>query len=174
MRNGVNRVRDKKKRSLTSGVLAAEYRRPESVLVVVFADDESVLLLKRIKPFVFWQSVTGSLEANERPEDAACRELWEETGLSTEVGILTDSGRHREFVIDPRWRSRYAAGVTENLEHEWHFQVKSRVDVCISTEEHLEWHWLPIGEAIEKVWSWTNKEALQAVKAKLRTSIKSV
>ncbi|SVD12149.1 uncharacterized protein METZ01_LOCUS365003, partial [marine metagenome] len=39
-------------------------------------------MLKRINPFSFWQSVTGSLDAGERHADAAKRELVEETGLT--------------------------------------------------------------------------------------------
>ena len=43
--------------------MSADFRRPESVLVVVHAADGQVLILRRSQPFDFWQSVTGSLQA---------------------------------------------------------------------------------------------------------------
>jgi dATP pyrophosphohydrolase len=51
---------------------------PRSVLVLVHTSD-AVLLLERLQPAGFWQSVTGSLEPGEDWEDAARRELEEET-----------------------------------------------------------------------------------------------
>lgn len=142
-------------------------RRPESVLVVVYADNAEILLLKRQQPFSFWQSVTGSLEAGESAQDAARRELAEETGLR-EAGLLLDSGVTRRFDIDARWLARYAAGVTENTEHEWRYRLDSPLDIVLDRNEHSEFRWCSIDAAIEAVWSWTNKEALRSLKAALR------
>ena len=135
-------------------------RRPESVLVVIYTDDLDILLLKRRAPFPFWQSVTGSLDPGESPPDAALRELAEETGLRDE-GQLRDTGRSRTFTIDPRWRHKYPDGVTENLEYEWHYRLPAALDIVSDPEEHSEWRWVPVSEAIERVWSWTNREALE-------------
>ena len=125
------------------------------------------MLLRRVSPFDFWQSVTGSLLQSESPADAAARELVEETGLSVE-GRLHDAGRARLFTIDARWRDRFAPCVTENLEHEWHYMLDSTVDVTLDPAEHSEWQWVPIDEAIEEVWSWTNREALESLRAARR------
>lgn len=113
----------------------------------------------------FWQSVTGSLEQGELPIDAARREIAEETGL-TDEGRLTDAGINRQFTIDPRWRDRYSAGVTENMEHEWHYLLPAMIDINICDMEHSAFRWFRIEEAIESVWSWTNKEALQNLQEK--------
>ena len=123
-----------------------------------------MLLLRRVAPFDFWQSVTGSLQDGETPAAAAARELFEETGLRDE-GRLSDAQTCRVFTIDPRWRHRFPPGVTENLEHEWRYRLPSPVDVHINATEHSESRWLPIDEAIDTVWSWTNREALEILKS---------
>jgi len=139
------------------------YRRPVSVLIVVHTDDHQVLLLRRSKPFDFWQSITGSLNVDEAHADAALRELFEETGLSDE-GTLSYAGVSRQFAIDPRWRNRFEPGVVENVEFEWRYRLSGKLDIVLDTAEHSEFCWLPVDEAIDKVWSWTNKDALRTLK----------
>ena len=39
--------------------------------------------------------------------------------------------------------------------------MPGKLDIVLDTAEHSEYCWLPVAEAIEKVWSWTNKDALQ-------------
>lgn len=132
------------------------------MLVIVHTLDGEVLLLKRTFPFEFWQSVTGSLEPGEQPADAALRELGEETGLA-DARLLHDTGNVRSFEIDPRWLAGYAPGVTRNREHEFHYRLASPCEIKLNAEEHSLCGWMPIDEAIRKVWSWTNREALEAL-----------
>jgi dATP pyrophosphohydrolase len=134
-------------------------RRPVSVLVVVSSACGHALLLRRKQPFDFWQSVTGSLRAGETHAEAASRELREETGL-TDDGELRYSGISRQFVIDPRWRDKFEAGAIENVEFEWHYRVPEVTDIRICDAEHSEFVWLPVPVAADKVWSWTNRDAL--------------
>lgn len=141
------------------------FRRPESVLVVVYTSNADVLLLKRREPFSFWQSITGSLQPGEEHVAAAARELFEETGL---VGELVSAETSREFEIDPRWLHKYPPGVSKNVEYEWRLLLPARCEIVLCEREHSEYRWVPIEEAIEKVWSWTNKEALESLRKQLR------
>ncbi len=141
-------------------------RRPESVLVVVHTPAADVLLLKRRDPFAFWQSVTGSLDAGELHATTAVRELFEETGFRDE-GEMIDSGVCRTFTIDPRWLDRYPPGVSTNQEHAWTYRVPDVCEVELCLQEHTEYRWVPIDEAIEMVWSWTNKDALERLRREL-------
>ncbi|NND89905.1 MAG: dihydroneopterin triphosphate diphosphatase [Granulosicoccus sp.] len=136
------------------------FKRPESVLVVVYTVDLDVLLLCRREPAGFWQSVTGSLESGERPGAAARRELLEETGIDAEV---TDHSTSRSFPIRSIWRKRYAPGVTDNLEHEFSVQLPQRCSVRLNPSEHAQYCWLPMVEAIARVSSHTNRAALQSI-----------
>ena len=136
-------------------------RRPVAVLVVVHSDDR-VLLLRRKAPFEFWQSITGSLQLGESHADAARRELAEETGLTNE-GELRYAGISRQFAIDPRWRAGFGPGTVENVEFEWRYRLPSPTKVQLNNSEHSEFAWLPIAEAIDRVWSWTNRDALMGL-----------
>ena len=144
----------------------SKYRRPESVLVVLHTAGGDVLLLKRSQPFEFWQSVTGSLRVEETHAQAASRELQEETGL-TDEGIMTCTGTSRQFAIDNRWRDRFPPGIVENVEYEYRYCVANSVPITLSDDEHSKFEWLPIETAIDRVWSWTNKAALQQLKVSL-------
>ena len=140
-----------------------EFRQPVSVLVVVYTSDGQVLLLRRSRPFDFWQSVTGSLAVGETHADAARRELAEETGFR-ESPSPKYSGISRQFVIDPRWRDRYAPGIVENVEFEWRLRLDEPFEVRLCADEHSEYCWCPIDEAIDRVWSWTNRAALEQLR----------
>jgi dATP pyrophosphohydrolase len=135
------------------------FKRPESVLVVIYTPSRECLLLQRTEPRGFWQSVTGSLRWNETPAECAAREVREETGLSAHG--LHDARRERVFPILPGFRRRYAPGVESNLEHLWYLERPTIEPVRLEPREHVAFEWLPIDAAIERVASWTNREALE-------------
>jgi dATP pyrophosphohydrolase len=135
------------------------YKRPESVLVVVYTQGGEVLMLRRRRPAWFWQSVTGSLEPGETPRQAAERELFEETGLCG-VGRLVDCHRSVYFPIIPPWRGRYAPGTHLNREHRFRLQLSGRRTVRPNPHEHFEARWLPDNQALRRAGSWTNRQAI--------------
>jgi dATP pyrophosphohydrolase len=140
------------------------FKRPESVLVVVYSRTSQVLLLRRREPADFWQSVTGSLHWEETaPRTAAVRELREETGL--EAAGLRDLGLTYRFPILPQWRARYAPNVRENLEHAFALELAEAVAIQLNAAEHREYGWYPFSEAAAKATSWTNREVILKLKA---------
>ncbi|MEM9300584.1 MAG: dihydroneopterin triphosphate diphosphatase [Pseudomonadota bacterium] len=139
---------------------AAGNKRPESVLVVVHTVGGLVLLMERADRQGFWQSVTGSLEHDEDPDAAAARELVEETGLCAAPDA---TGVERVYEIYEHWRHRYPEGVTHNREYEYRLKLTSPVDVQLQPREHVRYEWVPISEAAERVFSWTNREALEVL-----------
>lgn len=139
---------------------ASRFKRPESVLVLVHTPALEILLLERTEPPGFWQSVTGSLEEDETPLQAACRELAEETGIQVAQDALTDWNRVNRFEIFTRWRHRYAPGVTHNTEHVFSLILPHPRRVRLTPDEHTAQVWLPADAAAAKVFSWTNRDAI--------------
>ena len=134
------------------------FKIPESVLVVVHTPRLEVLLLERAGQGL-WQSVTGSREPVDPDLEAtARRELLEETGLS--VGTLTDWRLTNRYEIWAQWRSRYASDVTHNVEHVFGFTVATQTIATLDPAEHVAQLWLPWREAMERVFSPTNRDAI--------------
>lgn len=135
------------------------YKRPESVLVLIHAASR-ILLLKRNDMPDFWQSVTGSLDAHESNVTAcAQRELFEETGLSAQKGILTNHQYAEWFEIYSSRLKRYPPGVCYNYEHRFSFELQQPIDIRMSTE-HSEYCWVTKKEAMARVKSPTNLAAI--------------
>jgi 8-oxo-dGTP pyrophosphatase MutT (NUDIX family) len=141
---------------------------PRSVLVVVHTAERDVLLLERAARPGFWQSVTGSLERPEEPyEDAAARELREETGIDAARGRLKRWPVAYTFEIFPQWRHRFAPGVTHNTERLFSLELPARAPVLLAPQEHTAFAWLPWREAARKCFSWSNRDAIVMIGAAL-------
>ena len=140
----------------------SRYKRPESVLVVVYTRAGEVLMLRRTLPKFFWQSVTGSLKWGESPRRAAARELYEETGLRPDKALV--DWRHRErFPIRGVWRKRYAPSVRFNHEHWFGLLLPRRRRIRLNAAEHGEYRWLPVVRAVRLSASWTNRKAIETL-----------
>lgn len=135
------------------------FKLPESVLVVVHTAALEVFLIERAANPGFWQSVTGSREPDDpNLEAVARRELLEETGLS--AGTLSDWRLTNRYEIWPQWRARYAPGVTHNTEHVFGFRVPGTTAATLDPAEHTAQLWLPWRQAMDKVFSPTNRDAI--------------
>ncbi len=137
------------------------YKIPVSVLVVVHTPELHVLLLERADRPGFWQSVTGSQDEGETLEQTAVREIQEETGLDAARHRLLDWHQQNRYEIYQRWRHRYAPGVTHNIEHVFGLKVPVLLAVTLAPKEQLRYEWLPWREAADKVFSWSNAEAIR-------------
>jgi len=167
--------------------MCTDYKRPESVLVVVYARQSQVLLLNRVSPQGFWQSVTGSLNWGESQASAAQRELQEETGISVggvlkadkyqnadghivEPNILLNHSGINCFPIVSPWRPKYDPEIEYNFEHVFSVYFDIIPIITLSAEEHSEYQWLAKEMAIERATSYTNKKAIKDIVPDLESS----
>jgi len=142
------------------------YKIPESVLVVIHTPALEVLLIERADAPGFWQSVTGSKDSvAETLVDTCVREVGEETGIAVgsaqvPLAALRDCELVNVYEIYPRWRARYAPGVTHNTEHVFALEVPAGTPVVLAPREHVASRWLPWREAADACFSPSNAEAI--------------
>ncbi len=160
--------------------MSTEYKRPESVLLIVHACGGQVLLLNRMSPQGFWQSVTGSLEWGESQTSAARRELQEETGISvgrvkkvpcslgaTDYSVQANTLWHHPeincFPITSPWRPKYDPEIDYNFEHVFSIYFDLVPIILLSRKEHSEYQWFTKNLAVKKASSYTNKKAIHDI-----------
>jgi dATP pyrophosphohydrolase len=68
------------------------------------------------------------------------------------------------YEILPSFGKKYAPGITRNLEHAFALKLLTRVPVTLSEHEHLQFRWLPAGEAVELASSSTNRAVIQQLR----------
>ena len=139
-----------------------KYKNNQSVLVVIYAKSSNrVLMLQRQDDSTFWQSVTGTLEANETPRTTAIREVGEEVGLKIEESstALFDCKESIEFEIFPHFRYKYAPNVTQCHEHWFLLAIEQEFEPILS--EHLAYQWVSPEQAIQMTKSSNNAEAIR-------------
>ncbi len=127
---------------------------------MVYTQTGDVLLLERLQPQGYWQSVTGSLKWDETPEQAAQRELYEETGIQASDEKLKATGQVNRFRIVPAWKPRYAPDVGENTEYVYELCCTQRPDIQLHDTEHVRYQWLAPAAAAELASSTTNRDAI--------------
>ena len=137
------------------------FKLPFSVLVVIHTPALEVLLIRRADHAEFWQSVTGSVDAEDADlRHTAAREVQEETGLVVQPADPLDWGITNVYEIYPAWRHRYAPGVTHNTEHVFGLTVPAGTPVRLNPREHLNHLWLPWRDAADRCFSPSNAEAI--------------
>lgn len=124
---------------------------PLRIAKVIVHDGERTLLLHR-RDLDFWQPVTGTVEAGESVQDAAVRELREETGLG---GSVEDLELRQSFLVERTFidESTFIA------------RVGRPGDIRMDPEEHDACGWFTFGEALQKIrWS-DDRESLEKAAA---------
>ena len=137
------------------------FKQPVSVLVVIHHQHRQFLMLQRVDNPEFWQSVTGSLEADEVPIDAAVRELCEETGLCLAKEQVHDWQLYYDYDIYPEYWHRYPPGTRRNTEHVFSVNVSFDSPIAIAPAEHSAYRWVDANSALAMAYSPSNRNAIE-------------
>ncbi|MEO3413464.1 RNA pyrophosphohydrolase [Roseovarius sp. CAU 1744] len=103
-----------------------------------------------------WQMPQGGLDPGETPQEAALRELWEETGVPAElVRIEAETGDWITYDLPHDLVPRIWKGRFRGQRQKWvlmRFQGNDD-DVNIATEhpEFSEWRWLPPDKLVANI-----------------------
>ena len=136
------------------------------MLVVIHTRDQVMLMERKDHPG-WWQSVTGSLEPDETPIQAAVRETQEETGLDARQFHLTDWHLSYSYDIYPEFRYRYAPNVSQNTEHVFSLLLPYPIQIVLAPREHLRYSWLSMLEAAARCFSPSNRRAIEQLQKAL-------
>jgi bis(5'-nucleosidyl)-tetraphosphatase len=143
------------------------YRRDRSAGVIVFFRDGQVcrflLLLSRLTKRPLWEFPKGGVDAGETLQQAALRELQEETGMSAADIRLLDGFEHRE---EYRFTSGKGDARVLVRKEVTYFLAEARgTDVQLSAHEASQFSWLPLDEALRKLKYKARREMLRKAAA---------
>jgi len=93
----------------------------------------------------FWQGVTDGAEWGEQLSQAAKRELFEETYLFPIQLLQVDCSY--AYPVQDSWQPQYQPGTFEIVEYVF-LAVVGEKEVVVSPEQHDDWRWCPVQEAV--------------------------
>lgn len=143
------------------------YRRDKSAGVIIFHRGDSgcrfLLLLSRLTKRPLWEFPKGGVDEGETVEEAALRELREETGLAGEnIRIIPDFLHREEY----RFTSGKAEGRTLVRKEVTYFLAESlSTEVQLSAHEASQYAWVSLDEAIRKLKYKARREMLRRAAA---------
>ncbi len=122
-------------------------RRPEEAFVFVRRGGEYLVLHRSERQGGYWHGVAGALEPGEDWQEAAARELREETGLVAEP--LEVAGAYAYPVDeDPSYRDRFPPGTREIVVHTFVVEAPAGWEPELDWE-HDGYRWCTLEEADE-------------------------
>lgn len=123
----------------------------------ITSPDQGVLLLqvpaRPGKHEAFWQPITGGIEDGETPQQAALREIREETGLELTETQLTEIATDLTVVISPELtisKTLYSASTPDTR-------------VTTNPREHQARQWLPPTRVAEALFWDSNRDTWKLV-----------
>jgi 8-oxo-dGTP pyrophosphatase MutT (NUDIX family) len=136
-------------------------RGDQEIVVVVRREGELLVMRRAPERLGYWSLVSGGVEPGETPQEAAQRELLEETGLRAEVRPLPVALSYSLRDDPPAIRARYAAGIERVTVHAFVADAEAEWEPTLDAE-HDVYRWCDLDAAVELVAYETARDALRA------------
>ncbi|SEN16758.1 putative (di)nucleoside polyphosphate hydrolase [Loktanella fryxellensis] len=103
-----------------------------------------------------WQMPQGGVDAGEKTLDAALRELWEETGVTSKLVSLEAETRGLiRYELPPELVGRAWGGKYRGQEQKWFLfrfhGTDSDIDIQTKHPEFSAWKWLPKDQLVDAI-----------------------
>lgn len=130
--------------------------RPCVGVMLINADGHVFVGQRKDSEVAAWQMPQGGIDKGEEPQDAALRELWEETGIPADlVEVLGATGDWVTYDLPDHLVGRVWKGKYRGQKQIWYLLRFLGTDdqVNIETEhpEFSEWAWLPADQLVANI-----------------------
>ena len=117
--------------------------------IMVYNDDKKIFVGKRIDNQKAWQMPQGGIDKNEDTDDAAKRELFEETGIQS-IRIIQRSKKEHYYDLPDHLLGKIWKGKYKGQKQSWYL-VKflgpdSEININQDHPEFNEWKWVDLDE----------------------------
>ncbi|MFK7881015.1 RNA pyrophosphohydrolase [Roseobacter sp.] len=130
--------------------------RPCVGVMLTNANREVFVGQRRDSKTVAWQMPQGGIDKGEPARDAALRELWEETGVTSDlVSIVAESKQWLPYelpfdLVPKLWKGRY-----RGQKQRW-FLMRfngddSAINIATKQPEFSEWRWLAARDLVDNI-----------------------
>jgi 8-oxo-dGTP pyrophosphatase MutT (NUDIX family) len=116
----------------------------------------------------FWQGTTGAAKYDEALDDAARRELLEETRITPYKVVPMDYSY--QIAMQPEWRPNYPPGTEWIEEHVFTAILREQATPVLS-QEHDKWAWLEYDAAVGMLKYPNNAEGLARCKKFMESNL---